>query len=170
MKTDGRRNLTTLAWLITRGLRSNKVNIVKAAFITAAAVFELSILFWFTNGRVRVMAVLITFVLFVLAISEVVGNAILRRADRVHILMAFGAKRGPITISLLVESVVSSLLGSLIGSAMGLILVYTLHLSPVDLALRSPFLILSFSFGSVPVLMACIYPILKITRPSISES
>ncbi|MFB0500973.1 MAG: FtsX-like permease family protein [Candidatus Bathyarchaeia archaeon] len=172
MKTDGRRAipyLTTVAWLITKGLKSRRLNIAKVVFITAAAVIELSILVWLTSGIIRVIAVSITFVLFVLAISEVIGNAILRRADRVRILMAFGAKRVPITISLLIESAISSLLGSLIGSVMGLIVMYILHLPAADLALHPSSMILPFSLGFVTNVMACIYPILKITKPSASE-
>ncbi len=172
MKTDGRRSisyLTTLAWLITKGLRSRRPNIAKVVFITAAAVIELSILVWLTSGIISVIAVSMAFISFIVAVSEVIGNAILRRADRVRILMAFGAKRVPITISLLIESAISSLLGSLIGSVMSLIVIYILDLSVSDLALHPSSMILPFSLGFVSGVMACIYPILKIIRPSASE-
>ncbi len=168
MKTDGRRaisNLTTLAWLITKGLKSGRLNIAKVVLVTAAAVIELSILFWLASGIIRVIAVSITFVLFVLAISEVIGNSILWRADRVRILMAFGAKRVPIAISLLIESAI----GSLIGSVVGLIVMYILHLPATDLALHPSSMILPFSLGFVTSVMVCIYPILKIVKPSASE-
>ncbi len=173
MKTDeGRRDLsylTTIAWLITKGLKSRRLHIAKVIFITAAAVIELSILVWLTSGIIRFVVVSITFVLFVLAISEVIVNAILRRAYRVRILMAFGAKRGRIALSLLIESAIGSLLGSLIGSMMGLIVMYLLRISAADLALQPSSMILPFSLGFVTSVMACIYPILKIMEPSISE-
>lgn len=137
-------------------------------FITAVAVTELSILAWLTNGIIRFMVVSITFVLSVLAISEVIVNAILRRAYRVGIFMAFGAKRWLIALSLLIESAIGSLLGSLIGSLMGLIIIFFLRPS-VDFTLHSSSIILPFSLGFIIGLMACFYPILKIMEPSISE-
>lgn len=160
--------LTTIAWFITKGLKSRRLHIAMVVFITAVAVTELSILAWLTNGIIRFMVVSITFVLSVLAISEVIVNAILRRAYRVGILMAFGAKRWLIALSLLIESAIGSLLGSLIGSLVGLIVIFFLRLS-ADFTLHPSSMILPFSLGFIIGLMACIYPILKIMEPSISE-
>lgn len=161
--------LTTIAWFITKGLKSRRLHIAKVVFITAVAVTELSILVWLTSGIIRFMIVSITFVLSVLAISEVIVNAILRRAYRVSILMAFGAKRRLIALSLLTESAIGSLLGSLIGSMVGLIVIFFLRLSAADFAPHPSSVTLPFSLGFVIGVMACIYPILKIMEPSISE-
>jgi len=173
MKMDeGRRGIShiiTIAWILTKGLKSRRSHIAKVVFITAVVVTELSILVWLTSGIARFMVVFITFVLSVLAISEVIVNAILRRAYRVSILMAFGAKRWLIALSLLTESAIGSLLGSLIGSMMGLIVIYFLPLPAADLALYPSSMILPFSLGFVIGVMACIHPILKIIEPSISE-
>ncbi len=172
MKTDGPRSISyliTLAWLTIKGLKSRRLNLAKVVVVAAAAVVNLSILVWLTNGMIRSIAVSITFVSFVLAMSEVIGNGILRSADRVRIFMAFGAKRVPITISLLIESAIGSLVGSLIGSVVSLIVMYILHLSTTDLTLHPSSMILTVSLGFITGVMACIFPILKIVRPSTSE-
>ncbi len=173
MKTDKRQTdfsyLTTIAWLITKGLKSRRQHMAKLVFITALAVIELSVLVWLTSDTMRIIVVSITFVLFILAISEVIFNAIRKRAYRVRILMAFGAKRVLIALSLLTESAIGSLLGSLIGSVIGLIITYFLRLPAVDLTLSLSSMILPFSLGLVTGIIACIYPIIKIMEPSISE-
>ena len=173
MKKDERSSeishLSTIAWFITKGLKSRRLHTAMVIFITAVAVTELSILIWLTSGLIRLMVVSITFVLAVLAISGVIVNAILKRAYRVSILIAFGAKRRLIALSLLTESAIGSLLGSLIGSLMGLILIFFLRLSAADQALHPSSLILPFSLGFAIGIMASIYPILKIMEPSISE-
>ncbi len=139
------------------------------AFITAVAVTELSILIRLTSELIRYIVVSITFVLSVLAISEVIFNAILRRAHRVEILMAFGAKRWLIALSLLTESSIGSIIGSLIGSLTGLTIIFLLQLSTLDLAPNLSFITITFSIGFAVGVIACVHPILKITEPSISE-
>lgn len=172
MKTDGPRSISyliTLAWLTIKGLKSRRLNLAKVVVVAAAAVVNLSILVWLTTGMIRSIAVSITFISFVLAMSEVIGNGILRSADRVRIFMAFGAKRVPITISLLIESSIGSLVGSLIGSVVSLIVMYMLSLSATDLTLHPSSMILTVSLGFITGVMACIFPILKTVRNSTSE-
>lgn len=173
MKTDDGRGyfsyLTTLVWLSTKGLKSGRLLVAKAVFITAAAVTELSLLFWLTSGIIGFVIVSTTFLLFVLAISEAAANTIPRRAHRVGIMMAFGARRGQIALSLLIESAVGSLLGSLIGSVVGLIAMHLLSLSVVDLAVYPASFMLPFFLGFITGALASVYPILKITEPSIME-
>ncbi len=174
MTTDKRHRdlsyFTTAAWLVTKGLRSGKLHIAKVISATALAVIELSVLFWLTSGMITFLVASITFVLFVLAISEVMANAVQRRKHRVTVLMAFGAKRRLIAMWLLIESAIGSLLGSLIGSMMGLIVIYFFSLSAGNMTPQSSSMILPFSLGFVFGLIACIFPQLKIMELSISES
>jgi len=166
---SGSSHLSTIAWFVTKGLRSRRSYIAMVIFITAVSVTELSILISLTSGITRLMVVSTTLVLSVLAISEVIVNAILQRAYRVGILMAFGAKRRLIALLLLTESALGSLLGSLTGSLMGIILIFSLRLSAADTALYVSSLILPFFLGLAIGVLACVYPILKIMEPSISE-
>ena len=148
MKTNRESNysshISTISWFVTKGLRTRKMYIAMVVFITAVTVTELSILIWLTSGITRLLVVFSTLILSVLAISEVVFNAVLQRAYRVSILMTFGAKKRLIAILLLTELTLGSLFGSLTGSTVGMILIFSFDLQAVDQTLNVYSLLICF--------------------------
>lgn len=163
-------HISTISWFVTKGLRSRKTYIAMVVFITTITVTELSILIWLTSGITRLLVVFSTLILSVLAISEVIFNAVLQRAYRVNILMTFGAKKRLIAILLLTELTLGSLLGSVTGSTLGMILIFSFGLQAVDQTLNLVLLVLPFFAGLAIGVFACIYPLFKIMRLSITET